>query len=105
MATSTPPTSLTDSTSALNPPSSNPTVTTGPTFLHIALNHKLTRDNFSSWNATVVPVLKGHSLFGFVDGTSIYPPPTVTTQSTTGTIISQHGLCRINLFLVQSPPA
>jgi hypothetical protein len=57
MASSTPPTPPISSTSALNAPPYNPTIATGPTSLHTSLTHKLTRDNYSLWKTTVVPIL------------------------------------------------
>ncbi|KAF5460472.1 hypothetical protein F2P56_020336 [Juglans regia] len=36
---------------------------------------KLTINNYLLWKAQIVPFLKGHQLFGFVDGTVLPPPP------------------------------
>jgi hypothetical protein len=83
-AAPTPPISSNSSTSDLNLNPPNPTVATGTFSLHNSITHKLTRDNYSLWKATIVPILKGHSLFGFVDGTIVCPSSTITTESDTG---------------------
>jgi hypothetical protein len=60
------------STSSTNASAPNPPVTTtasAATSLHNSVTHKFTRDNYTLWKTTVVPILKGHSLYGFVDGT------------------------------------
>jgi len=85
---SPPPASPISSMTLLNPPLSTPTVSTSAISFHNSVTHKLTRDNYSLWKTTVVPILKGHSLFGFVDGTSECPPQTITASSENGDTIN-----------------
>jgi hypothetical protein len=47
--------------------------------IHTSVHHKLNKDNYRLWKSTIIPILKGHSLYGFVDGTLPSPPPTLTT--------------------------
>lgn len=49
--------------------------TTLPTFITLsAFNiHKLTKDNYTTWKAQIVPYLLGLDLFGYIDG--IIPKP------------------------------
>ncbi|GLT62560.1 hypothetical protein SLA2020_351870 [Shorea laevis] len=57
-----------------------PTNATGAIAIHNFVTHKLIRENFRLWKSTVVPLLKGHSLYGFIDDTLSRPPSTITTQ-------------------------
>jgi hypothetical protein len=41
---------------------------------------KLHKDNFMSWRGLVEPFLKGHDLYGFIDGTNTPPSPQVSTS-------------------------
>jgi Reverse transcriptase (RNA-dependent DNA polymerase)/gag-polypeptide of LTR copia-type/GAG-pre-integrase domain len=43
--------------------------------IHTSLN----QDNFLLWKSQVVPVLRGHGLLGFLDGSRLAPPPHLTT--------------------------
>lgn len=57
-----------------NPPSSPTTITNLATNL---VTVKLNIDNFLLWKAQILPFLKGHRLYGYIDGTISPPPPTV----------------------------
>jgi hypothetical protein len=46
---------------------------------------KLHKENYMSWRGLAEPFLKGHDLYGFLDGTKIPPSPLVST-SPTGTV-------------------
>jgi hypothetical protein len=46
---------------------------------------KLHKENYMSWRGLVEPFLKGHDLYGFLDGTKIPPSPLIST-SPTGTL-------------------
>jgi len=98
---SPPPASPISSMTLLNPPLSTPTVSTSAISFHNSVTHKLTRDNYSLWKTTVVPILKGHSLFGFVDGTSdalhkpLLPPLRMVILSIQ-ILPTLLGLCKIN---------
>ncbi|KAM0879310.1 hypothetical protein ACQ4PT_034299 [Festuca glaucescens] len=48
-----------------------------------AITIKLTRTNFLLWKAQVVPIVRGHQLFGYLDGT--IPAPATTVTEGTGT--------------------
>jgi hypothetical protein len=41
---------------------------------------KLHKDNFMRWRGLVEPFLKGHDLYGFIDGTNTPPSPQVSTS-------------------------
>ncbi|KAJ0017825.1 hypothetical protein Pint_10758 [Pistacia integerrima] len=63
---------------------SNDTPSTLPTFnpsssINIT---KLTRTNFQTWKATILPYLKGQKVFGYVDGTIKMPAQQIPLSST-----------------------
>ncbi|KAF5473470.1 hypothetical protein F2P56_010079 [Juglans regia] len=63
-------------------PTSSPPPSIGPTIIHSStycINIKLTHENYLLWKAQIVSFLKGHHLFGFVDG-SHPPPPSVVNN-------------------------
>jgi hypothetical protein len=47
---------------------------------------KLDRDNYNLWIPQIVPQLKGGNLYGYVDGTILAPPPTVSNTSDDGVV-------------------
>ncbi|XP_019173802.1 PREDICTED: uncharacterized protein LOC109169374 [Ipomoea nil] len=48
---------------------------------HHLVSIKLSSVNYLFWKAQLVPFLRGQSLFGYVDGTSVCPPEYVTTAT------------------------
>ncbi|CAA7046960.1 unnamed protein product [Microthlaspi erraticum] len=68
---------------ANSPSTSNETVvvSTSPQILYMNMTNvtKLTATNFLMWSRQVHALLDGYDLAGYVDGTVIVPPPTVTT--------------------------
>ena len=46
-----------------------------------AITIKLTRTNFLLWKAQVVPIVRGHQLFGYLDG-SVHAPATMVAEGT-----------------------
>jgi hypothetical protein len=70
------------------------TATAGAVSIHTSVNTKLTRDNFRLWKATIVPILKGHSLFGFVDGSFSCPPQNITTETEDGATVIINPACK-----------
>ncbi|GLT71010.1 hypothetical protein SLA2020_430550 [Shorea laevis] len=91
-----------DSSTNINiSPTIIPTSATNAIAIHNVVTHKLTRDNFRLWKSTGVPILKGHSLYGFVNGTLPYLSPIITTKIEGGGVIApnqtrSYGKCRIN---------
>ena len=72
--------------------STNTIATTNPSShnlinLHHNTTIKLTRDNYLLWKAQIVPYIKGLHLFGFLDGTKLAPPQSITSQSSNGVAI------------------
>ncbi|KAF5447766.1 hypothetical protein F2P56_033290 [Juglans regia] len=61
-----------------------------PTFITPpAINmHKLTKDNYTTWKAQIVPYLLGFDLFGYVDGTIPKPSATLPSTSSTDNFVS-----------------
>jgi len=79
-----PPSSTMDS----NPPHTASTTASGAIYLHNLYGNKLTRENYNTWKATVAPILKGHSLYGFVDGSNPCPSSIISTTSETGATVA-----------------
>jgi Reverse transcriptase (RNA-dependent DNA polymerase)/gag-polypeptide of LTR copia-type/GAG-pre-integrase domain len=52
-----------------------------PTAFSHQLPLKLTNDNYLSWKFLVLPLVKGHDLLNFLDGTSPPPPDTILTSA------------------------
>ena len=58
--------------------------TPSPTSLtpfHHLITIKLTRENYLFWKAQVVPYLKGQRLYGYLDGSTLAPPQSLTIES------------------------
>ena len=45
---------------------------------------KLSRDNYLLWKAQIVPILRGHWLLGFLDGSQAAPPMRVSVSTEKG---------------------
>jgi hypothetical protein len=56
-------------------------------FSHL-LTLKLIAENYLLWRTQVLPYLRSHYLEGFVDGSHLCPPATVSMTSATGTPVS-----------------
>jgi hypothetical protein len=76
-------TTMTDASSSIVVPTPHATITTAAITIHNSITHKLSKDNYRLWKATIVPILRGHSVYGFVDGTIKPPPQTIEVVSTT----------------------
>ena len=51
---------------------------TSLTRVHHLITIKLTRDNYLLWRAQIVPYLRGQHLYGFLDGSTVAPLPTIS---------------------------
>jgi uncharacterized membrane protein YgcG len=51
---------------------------TSLTPVHHLITIKLTRDNYLLWRAQIVPYLRGQHLYGFLDGSTVAPLPTIS---------------------------
>lgn len=58
-------------------PSQSPSQTSIITAATHNINIKLTIENFLLWQAQIIPFLKGHQLYGYVDGSIPSPAPTL----------------------------
>jgi hypothetical protein len=67
-----------------NPPHTSSTTASGAVYLHNLYSNKLTRENYNIGKATVAPILKGHSLYGFIDCSNPCPSSIISTPSETG---------------------
>jgi sensor domain CHASE-containing protein len=52
-----------------NLPAINAIIVLAVVTIHTSVHHKLTKDNYRLWKSTIVPILKGHSMYEFVNGT------------------------------------
>jgi hypothetical protein len=71
-----------------SPPHTASTTASGAIYLHNLYGNKLTRENYNTWKATVALILKGHSLYGFVDGSNPCPSSIISTPSKTGATVA-----------------
>jgi hypothetical protein len=71
-----------------SPPHTASTTASGAIYLHNLDGNKLTRENYNTWKATVATILKGHSLYGFVDGSNPCPSSIISTPSETGATVA-----------------
>lgn len=55
-----------------------------PSQFSYPLPHKLTDSNFLLWRSQIVPIIKGHGLFGFFDGSKSPPEAMITSTTTNG---------------------
>ena len=57
-----------------------------------SLNHmvpfKLNQHNFLLWRSQIVPILKGHALYGFVTGETSSPPSTIQSINESGSCLT-----------------
>ena len=51
---------------------------TSLTHVHHLITIKLTKDNYLLWRAQIVPYLRGQHLYGFLDGSTVAPLPTIS---------------------------
>jgi hypothetical protein len=51
---------------------------TSLTHVHHLITIKLTKDNYLLWRAQIVPYLRGEHLYGFLDGSTVAPLPTIS---------------------------
>ena len=51
---------------------------TSLTHVHHLIAIKLTKDNYLLWRAQIVPYLRGQHLYGFLDGSTVAPLPTIS---------------------------
>ena len=70
--------SSSSSTSVVNTTTSSPT---SLTTIHHLITIKLTCDNYLLWKAQIVLYLKGQNLFGYLDGSTLAPPQSLTVET------------------------
>jgi hypothetical protein len=63
-----------------NPLAINAIAASAVVYIHTSVHHKLNKDDYRLWESTIAPILKGHSLYGFVDGTLPNSLPTLTSD-------------------------
>jgi hypothetical protein len=73
-----------------NLPAINAIIVLAVVTIHTSVHHKLTKDNYRLWKSTIVPILKGHSMYEFVNGTLPCPPPTLTTSDANVEVITHN---------------
>jgi hypothetical protein len=76
-------TTMTDASSSIAVRTPHATITTAAITIHNSITHKLSKDNYRLWKATIMPILKGHFVYGFVNGIIKPPPQTIEVVSTT----------------------
>jgi hypothetical protein len=87
-----PPSSFMDSSPlhTPSPPHTSSTTASSTIYLHNLYGNKLTCENYNTWKATLALILKGHSLYGFVDGSNPCQSSIISTPSDTGAIVAQN---------------
>jgi hypothetical protein len=77
--------SSSSSTSPVLSSTTTPLLTSSPASLISNLSHlvsaKLNRGNYLTWKAQMVPYLRGHQVFGYIDGTTLPPTQTIPNNS------------------------
>ena len=73
---------MTDASSSIVVLTPHATITTTAITIHNYITHKLSKDNYRLWKATIVPILRGHSVYGFVNGTIKPLPQTIEVMYT-----------------------
>jgi hypothetical protein len=73
-----------------NLPVANANIVSAAVSIHTSIQQKLNKDNYRLWKSIIVPILKGHSLFRFVDDTLSCPPPTLTSSDADVEVITHN---------------
>lgn len=68
---------LPETTPSAPPPPLNSSIVTSTSHF---VTLKLTINNYLLWRAQIIPFLKGHQLYGYVDGFILMPSPTLVDQ-------------------------